>query len=521
MKIASAEQMQEMDRAAIRERGIPSAVLMERAAGAVAKAAIALAERGGGHGGRPRRAVCFCGPGNNGGDGVAAARLLLEAGWEIRAILVGRREKMTPDCREMERRLNELGGTLEDFAPDRPGFAQWCLDADVMIDALFGIGLNSPLREDARLAVQMMNTCDVPVVSADIPSGVEADTGRILGDSVRADATVTFSLPKAGLFLGEGGLRSGALTVADIGIPLDLLLWADSKLSSVSAADVSLPRRDRAAHKGDFGRVFVLGGCVGYSGAPVLAARAAVRAGAGLVTVGVPDPVWPAAAVKLDEAMPHPLPAGRTGALALAAQAPVLALAERCGACLIGPGLSRDPDSAQLVRQLLAGLPMPVILDADGINALEGHIDVLDARRDRLTVLTPHDGEFARVGGDLSAGDRLAAARAFAQAHGCCLVLKGHRTITAFPDASAFVNTTGNPGMAKGGSGDVLGGVLLALLGQGFPPREAVPLSVWIHGRAGDLCAQAIGEYGMTPSDLIARLPQVLRECEGAGQPCF
>ena len=254
---------------------------------------------------------------------------------------------------------------------------------------------------------------------------------------------------------------------------------------------------------------------MGYSGAPVLAARAAVRSGAGLVSVGVPEPVWPVAAAKLEEAMPHPLPAGMDGMLSLAAAGPALARMKASGACLIGPGLGRGPEAAEVVRTLLRDLPGPVVLDADGINALEGHIDVLDGRRDRLTVLTPHDGEFARVGGDLSSGDRLAAARAFAAEHGCCLVLKGHRTITAFPDGAAFVNTTGNPGMAKGGSGDVLGGVILSLLGQGLPPQEAVPLAVWLHGRAGDLCAEEIGEYGMTPSDLIARLPRVLRECEG------
>lgn len=515
MKIATAQQMREMDRAAIQDRGIPSTRLMEHAARAVADAAMELATSGGSRSDGTRRAVCFCGAGNNGGDGVAAARLLLEAGFQVRAVLVGNREKMTDDCREMERRLEKAGGRLEPFSAEDPEFARWCLEADVMVDALFGIGLNSDLRGPALTAVQMMNTCDIPVVSADIASGVEADTGRILGDAVRADVTVTFSLPKAGHFLGEGGLRTGRLIVAGIGIPLDLMLWAESSFSSVSAADVFLPRRRRDAHKGDFGRVYILGGCVGYSGAPVLAARAAVRSGAGLVSVGVPEPVWPVAAAKLEEAMPHPLPAGMDGMLSLAAAGPALARMKASGACLIGPGLGRGPEAAEVVRTLLRDLPGPVVLDADGINALEGHIDVLDGRRDRLTVLTPHDGEFARVGGDLSSGDRLAATRAFAAEHGCCLVLKGHRTITAFPDGAAFVNTTGNPGMAKGGSGDVLGGVILSLLGQGLPPQEAVPLAVWLHGRAGDLCAEEIGEYGMTPSDLIARLPRVLRECEG------
>ena len=516
MKIATAQQMRDMDRVAIQERGIPSVQLMETAARAVADAALELAakHRKGKEG--PGRAVCFCGAGNNGGDGVCTARLLLEAGLEVRAVLVGKREKMTPDCREMERRLEDLGGQLEDFNPNSPEFALWCLEADVMVDALFGIGLNTELRGNARTAVQMMNTCDIPVVAADIASGVEADTGKVLGDAVQADVTVTFSLPKAGQFLGQGGLHTGELKVADIGIPLDLILWAEeNQFSSVTREDLFLPRRPRDAHKGDFGRVYILGGAVGYSGAPVLAAKAALRTGAGLVTVGVPAPVWPVAAAKLDEAMPHPLPAGKEGMLSLEAMEPVMDRLSACDVALIGPGLGRGNSASSVVRHLIRAYHGPLILDADGINALEGHMDILEARKGLITVLTPHDGEFARLGGDLSDGDRLAAARRFAEEYQCCLILKGYRTITALPDGQAFVNTTGNPGMSKGGSGDILGGMLLALMGQGLSVREAAPMAVWMHGRAGDLAAADLGEYGMLPGDLVERIPRVLRECEG------
>ena len=506
MRIATASQMRELDRITIQERGVPSTDLMERAAAALAQAALELA------GGAPGRAVCFCGPGNNGGDGVACARLLLEAGLEVRCVLVGKREKLTPDTRAMEARLAAAGGRLEPFAPDDADFASWCLEADVMVDAIFGIGLNSDVRGDALTAIHMMNTCDIPVVSADIPSGVETDTGRVLGAAVRAARTVTFTLPKAGHFVGQGGLCTGALTVADIGISQELVDGEDYPVRTVEPADVSLPVRARDAHKGDFGKVYILGGSVGYTGAPVFAAQAAVRSGAGLVTVGVPAPAWPVVAAKLDEAMPHPLPAGKEGQLSLEAWEAAFARLSVCGVCLIGPGLGRGNGVSAVVRHLLTEIHIPVVLDADGINALEGHIDVLDSREGLLTVLTPHDGEFARLGGDLSDGDRLGAARAFAQAHGCCLVLKGHCTITAFPDGSAYLNTTGNPGMAKGGSGDVLAGLILSLLGQGLPARQAVPMAVWLHGAAGDLCAGEIGEYGMTPSDLIAALPRVIRQ---------
>ena len=506
MRIATAQQMRETDRIAIQERGIPSTGLMERAAAALAEEVMNLT------GDCVGRVVCFCGPGNNGGDGVACARQLLEAGFEVRCVLVGSHEKMTQDTRAMEAKLAAAGGKLEPFQPDDAEFAAWCLEANVMVDALFGIGLNSDVRGDALTAVHMMNTCDIPVVSADIPSGVETDTGRVLGEAVHAARTVTFTLPKAGHYVGKGGLCTGKLTVADIGIPKDLVDALDCPVSTVEAADVRLPRRPLDAHKGDFGRCAILGGCVGYTGAPVLAAQAAVRSGAGLVSVGVPAPIWPVAAAKLDEAMPYPLPAGKEGQLSLEAGEVIHHKLAGCGVCLIGPGLGRGNGVAAVVRHLLHEIHIPVILDADGINALEGHIDVLDARQGLHTVLTPHDGEFARLRGDLSDGDRLGAARRFAMEHTCCLVLKGHRTITAFPDGTAYINTTGNPGMAKGGSGDVLAGVILSLLGQGLPARQAVPMAVWLHGAAGDLCAQEIGEYGMTPTDVVAALPRVIKE---------
>ena len=547
MKLSTAAQMREMDRIAIEERGIPSDVLMERAAAALAREVQDLAEElwpspepgrektcylpeargevlaagGSSHPftrddprapDRPLRAALFCGAGNNGGDGVACARLLLEAGWEVRAYLVGRREKMTRDCRLMEERLRAAGGTLADFVPGDGGTDAWTLGADVLVDAVFGVGLNAEVRGEALAAIALMNRAPAPTVAADLPSGVEADTGRVLGAAVEAARTVTFTLPKPGHYVGRGGLCSGQVRVVPIGIPDDLVSGADCPASVFTAADAQLPRRPRDAHKGDFGRAYILGGSVGYTGAPVLAARAAVRSGAGLVTVGVPAPVWPIAAAKLLEAMPQPLPAGKDGMLSLEA---VEALREKLSGadvCLVGPGLGRGSGVASVIRHLLIDLRLPMVLDADGINALEGHIDILDGRQGCLTVLTPHDGEFARLTGHLPGEDRLGEARAFAAAHGCCLVLKGHRTITAFPDGAAFVNTTGNPGMAKGGSGDVLAGMILAFLAQGLPARRAVPLAVWCHGRAGDRAAADLGEYGMTPSDLTDRLPGVLKE---------
>ena len=273
----------------------------------------------------------------------------------------------------------------------------------------------------------------------------------------------------------------------------------------------ALPARPANGHKGTFGKVCLLGGSVGYTGAPVLCAGAAVRSGCGLVYLGVPECVWQIAAAKCLCAMPFPLPE-KDGALALSGEADFRRRAEGCDAVAIGCGMGRSADSDALTRRLLT-LPQPLVLDADGINALSGHIDTLSCRRGLTTVLTPHDGELARIGGDMTA-PRESSAAAFAARHGVCLVRKGHHTVIAAPDGRLAVNTTGSDGMAKGGSGDVLTGLLTGLLAQGVEPFAACCCAVWLHGRAGDLAAEEKGHRGMTPADMIEKLPYALKEVE-------
>ena len=270
-----------------------------------------------------------------------------------------------------------------------------------------------------------------------------------------------------------------------------------------------LPRRDPEGHKGDFGKVLCVCGSVGYTGAPIFASRAAVRTGAGLVFLGVPQSVWPVAAVKSDEAMPFPLPETADGKLSLLAEEPIRRRAAGCDAVLLGCGLGRDRQTDALVQNLL-NTEKPLVLDADGLNALGGSTELLQ-KRPAVTVLTPHEGEFLRLGGDLSRGRERAAA-AFSQTYGVYLILKGHRTLIAAPDGRMAVNTTGNCGMAKGGSGDVLAGMLLSLLGQGCETFDACCAAVWLHGRAGDLAAADKGERGMTPTDLLEQIPYALKD---------
>lgn len=273
----------------------------------------------------------------------------------------------------------------------------------------------------------------------------------------------------------------------------------------------ALPSRDPEGHKGDFGKVYVLGGSVGYTGAPVFCSRAAVRSGCGLVFLGVPSDIWQVAAVRSDEAMPHPLPS-LDGKLCLSAEEDIRRRAAGCDAVAMGCGMGRGEESDGLVRRLLT-LEQPLVLDADGINALEWHIDELSRRRGLVTVLTPHEGEFFRVGGDVSRG-REGGAAAYAARRGVYLVLKGYRTVIAAPDGRLAVNTTGNDGMAKGGSGDILTGMTASLLAQGMEPFAACCCAVWLHGRAGDLAAAEKGRRGMTPGDLLEKLPYALKEVE-------
>ena len=515
MRLSSAENMRRADRRAIEEYNIPSIQLMENASRHLAEAVQELAE--------DDVAVVFCGSGNNGGDGLGAAVELLEMGYEVRVLLTGSREHATADWREMERRLAERGGVVEDYDPD----AEFSLEEGaVIVDAIFGIGLNKPVSGRAEQAIGLINlfhNLGNPVVAADIPSGVEADTGRILGDAVQADLTVTFSMAKPGHYVEPGCACCGKVRTVDIGIPAAVLADCAAGVEAVTDYDAALPRREPLSHKGDYGRLLLLGGSVGYTGAPTLCARAAVRAGAGLVYLGVPAPIYEITAVKNDEAMPFPLPAGPDG-LSPEGVAAALGKLETADVCAAGPGLGQNLGTAALVEALLragaeagAGKAKPLVLDADALNVLRDDQELVRAYPGTV-VLTPHPGEFLRLGGALS-DDRLADARRFAAAWNCVLVLKGHRCIAAFPDGTACVATRGNPGMAKGGSGDTLTGILAALLGQ-FPHsrKETVCAALQLHALAGDLCAQHLGEYAMTATDLIAALPAATAKLLSEGE---
>ncbi len=542
MKLATAAEMRELDRLARDRYGIPGLLLMENAGRAVAREVMALLVEGGGlgpaslglggpgAGGAPDRpqVSIWAGKGNNGGDGFCAARHLLELGADVRVTLFAEARAVRGDAAVNLDIARRLGIDVAE-RPDGPTDADRLALArsDVIVDALLGTGFSGPLRGPVAAAVAVINESRRPVVSIDVPSGLDADTGR--GDpAVRATVTVTLGLPKRGLVVAPGVGRVGRLIVAPISMPPALLEGTAVRGTWVEAGEAAaaFPERPRAAHKGDFGHLLVVAGARGYTGAPVLAASGAVRTGAGLVTLAVPRGIWPVVGRRLREVMVQPVTAEaeRFGPESLGE---VLTFAERATAVAIGPGLGRDPATTAFVRAFLDRLPLtlPMVIDADGLNALAGApgetITAL-SRRGSVTVLTPHPGEMAHLMGvtiEEVQRDRFATSTAAAARLGTVVLLKGAGTIVAAPVGSYGVNSTGNPGLASGGTGDVLTGAIGALLAQGQATVLAAAAGAYVHGRAADRLAAKRGEAGLAAGDLPAELPAVIRELRSLTAP--
>jgi NAD(P)H-hydrate epimerase len=493
--------MKETDSGAINRFGIPSTLLMTNAAEAVAKAALGFLPEGG-------SAAVFCGCGNNGGDGVAAACRLLTLGYDARVFFTSDIEVLSPDTAEMLRRLRELRGQAREFSASDAEQLDFIKGGSVIIDAILGTGLSRMVSGVPKAAVELINSLAIPVVSADVPSGVDADTGKIYGCAVSADITVTFTLAKPGHFVEPGCVKRGKLIVADIGIPQTLTDELDIRAFAVTKDEVSLPKRLPLTHKGNYGRLLLLGGSVGCTGAPTLAARAALRVGAGLVSLGVPEEIYQISAVKNDEAMPFPLKS-RDGILSPDALDEILQRAAKSNVTVVGMGLGRSAETPALVEALVNTCKTPLLIDADGLYAIKDRLEGLKNSEAQI-VLTPHEGEFALLGAS-AADDRLSAARELAQKRRVTVVLKGHRTICAFPGGEVYIINAGNPGMAKGGTGDALSGVIGAMLCQ-LPFKQAVITGCWLHARAGDFAAERLGEYSITASDLIDSLSDACKE---------
>ncbi|HJU06460.1 MAG TPA: NAD(P)H-hydrate dehydratase [Nitrospiraceae bacterium] len=512
MKIVTAAQMQALDRRTIMEAGVPGATLMERAGTGVVKM---MEEVVGPLTGKA--VVIVCGKGNNGGDGLVVARLLRAQRARVHVILVADADELKGDAGAMYRRLTKSKTPVPVHThPSLDHMRLMLKQCDVIVDALLGTGLSAPVTGAYREAIDAINECSaaagLPVTAVDLPSGIHADSGAVLGTAVRASLTVTFGLPKVGLYVGEGIDHAGDIRMVDIGIPAAYVDELDSRLSLITADTLCrlIPQRSSSSHKGTFGHAGIIAGSIGKTGAAALSAKAALRSGAGLVTVATPAGVNATLEGKLLEVMTMPMPDTAAQTFSVAAIEPLTAFLDTRTAVAIGPGISTHAETIEVVRALIRRLHIPSVLDADALNALAGKAELLDSCK-ISPVLTPHPGEMARLGGSDSPrtvnADRLGTATRFAQRHGVVLVLKGARTVVADPDGRAAICPTGNPGMATAGTGDALTGIIVGLLAQGLSAWDAACAGTYLHGLAGDLAAADLGVVGMTAGDLIERIP--------------
>ena len=510
MKIATTQQIRNIDQRAIRELGIPGMVLMENAAAAIAFEMERFFD-----GLEGVRVGIICGKGNNGGDGLALARRLRIRGLPVRVALLAPYASLK---NEAGLNLSILRKTDVEIIPNASTSAiaeivDW---SDVLVDAMLGVGLSTPLKGNYAFTAELMNIAGRPVVAVDIPTGINADSGEVMGTAVRADLTVTMALPKRGLFLYPGAAHSGVLRVADIGIPPEVLEAENIPVSLLDRTMVAgvMGERDRDAHKGDFGHLLVIAGSLGKTGAAAMAAKGALRSGAGLVSVAAPFSLVPIIQQQVAEAMCVPAGESIDGTIGIGSEEELLKASGRMDACAIGPGLSTHHETVQVVKNLIQRIAVPMVIDADGLNALIGSLDIL-ARAKAPVVLTPHPGEMARLMG-ISTNDveqdRIGMAQGFAEEYGVTVVLKGAGTVIATPYGEVFINSTGNPGMATGGTGDVLSGMIGSLLAQGYGPTQAACLAVHLHGLAGDLAAGEKGEAGMIAGDLIEKIPAAIKQ---------
>ena len=514
MKIVTASEMREIDRATSQRFGVPSLSLMENAGSAVAEFVVARypsAERVG----------VICGKGNNGGDGFVAARKLKAAGKEVRVVLLAEPGELRGDAAEMFAKLPVAPVIVRSSEELKQEKTRTVFESDVLLDAILGTGFKPPVSGLYAEAIRLLNASSAPVVAVDIPSGADADVmGEQTGAVARADAVVTFTAPRPAHIFGR--LTDGITLIAPIGSPDDAIV-SSLQLNLITAREIAplIGPRPLAANKGNFGHVLVIGGSVGKAGSVAMAGIAALRTGAGLSTVATPKSVLGTVAGFHPEVMTEPLDETDAGSISTRASGEVDTLIKGKTVLAVGPGISRNPETSEFVRSLVVKSKLPLVLDADGLNAFEGRANELNGKG-RTLVITPHPGEMARLAGSTIAAvqrDRINVARTFAREHELIVVLKGHRTLIAQPDGTVWVNTAGNPGMATGGTGDILTGMVSGLIAQN-PERivEAVIAAVHLHGLAGDVARESMGEHSLVATDLIKALPEAFRRVREAAE---
>jgi hydroxyethylthiazole kinase-like uncharacterized protein yjeF len=515
MYLVTAQQMKDMDRLTIESFGIPGIVLMESAG----RGTVDTLFRHFPHVGHMKVGI-VAGRGNNGGDGFVIARYLASRHIELSLYLLSKTERLKGDAAANLKLLNRMGLPVHQV-PDMDAFEfhqGQMRQCDLWVDAMLGTGLQSDVRGIFKEMIDFLNTLQKPIIAVDIPSGLDSDTGKPRGCCIKATVTVTYGLPKIGQVVLPGTEFVGTLEVVDIGIPPAVVDEVGPKHHLLTRQMMKPSFRSRAleSHKGTTGHLLVLGGSPGKTGAAVMTSRAAMRVGAGLVTLGIPKSLNTAAESQLIEVMTVPLPENTGQTLGLPACERIMRLLESKKGLAIGPGLGTAKSTRNLVRRLIQTSHVPMVIDADGLNSLVGGLECLKDLKVPL-VMTPHPGEMARLVGTTSRQvqqERIRQARNFATAHKVYLVLKGARTVIAHPDGAVFINSTGNPGMASGGMGDVLTGMIAGLIVQGLSVGEAVNAGVYLHGCAADFLARKMGPVGFLASDVIEILPGQIKGLE-------
>jgi ADP-dependent NAD(P)H-hydrate dehydratase / NAD(P)H-hydrate epimerase len=516
MKIVSAAEMREIDRLTSEKFDVPSLTLMENAGSAVAQ--FVLTEYP-----QAKRVAVVCGKGNNGGDGFVVARKLREAEKEVRVLLMTDPAELRGDAAQMFRRMGFMpvvAATPEQLDSD---IAQGALEVDLIVDAVLGTGFRPPVAGLLADAIERINAQALPVIAVDIPSGADADAFRVQdGPVARANAILTFTAARPAHVFSP--LTSGPTVIAPIGSPSEAIL-SSLKLNLIIPKEIAalIGPRPAEANKGSYGHVLVIGGSLGKAGAAAMAGMSALRVGAGLSTVATAKSVLATVAGFHPELMTEPLQETDAGTISLRAleYGHLDELTKGKTVLAIGPGISRNQETSEFVRTIVERYRVPMVLDADGLNAFEGVADKLNGGGHPL-VITPHPGEMARLTGlsipDVQK-DRIGVARGFAKDHDIIVVLKGHRTLIAQPDGEVWVNTTGNPGMATGGTGDILTGMVAGMVAQN-PKRvvEAVCTAVYLHGLAGDVACETMGEPSLVATDLIGALPEAMRRIRSAAR---
>ena len=509
MDIAFGWQMREMDRKTIEEYGVLGIVLMENASMALSEVcADYLKSRG------LKKAAIVCGAGNNGGDGFAAARLLTVRGYDVDVLLAGKEEKIKGDALINYNALLKMGIRVIKKIED---FENVISKADIVVDALFGTGFSGEVRAPYDSVIDIINGSGKYVVSVDMPSGVDSDTGKAASHSVAADETVTFALAKIGSILYPGAENCGRLTVAGISIPKQVMEAAEIKIKALDfeEARALLPERKKRSNKGSYGRLFAFCGSKAMCGAAVLSVKSAYRAGCGLVYGCVPNECVDIIQNLVPEAVVKPMPSinGRfspEGADAIAEDL------KQAKAVVIGPGIGQGDEVKKFVIDILKKVQCHAVIDADGLNALAGNAEVL-AETAKIPVITPHPGEMARLTGKSVKeilDSTIDTAVDFAKKYNCVVLLKDARTVIASPEGQVYINMTGNNCMSKGGSGDVLTGIIGGLLCQMDDPFKAAVLGAYIHGLCGDKAAEKLGHYGVLAGDISGFLPEVIKNME-------